>query len=272
MTFCTAMGGEVTRLSWRKCQKVAPSWSGLRGAPLGVVLPSAARPATASWNSLVCSAGRSSTTAWISAGPGFPSEWRTPAGTTIVSPALAMSSSPSRVKRASPEVMMKRSSWRGWMCSVISPPGMLRQLKRTSCPSLSSATAVNSIHSLVAGLKKGRKPVIVLSAGRAVVGLADQVLGDRGLLAVLRDDGPRRQVGQGAGAAGDDGHDRHDHPDQGHVPAEVLGGSGADPGHHLALPAACQHLGAVCAVHVSLPFRWSGVNRSPSAAGPGCLL
>ncbi len=32
------MGGEVTRLSWRKCQKVAPSWSGLRGAPLGVVL------------------------------------------------------------------------------------------------------------------------------------------------------------------------------------------------------------------------------------------
>jgi hypothetical protein len=25
------MGGEVTRLSWRKGQKVAPSWSGLRG-------------------------------------------------------------------------------------------------------------------------------------------------------------------------------------------------------------------------------------------------
>jgi hypothetical protein len=37
----------VTRLSWRKCQKVAPSWSGLRGAPRGVVLPSATRPATA---------------------------------------------------------------------------------------------------------------------------------------------------------------------------------------------------------------------------------
>ena len=35
MRFCTQMGGEVTRLSWRKCQKVAPSWSGLRGAPRG---------------------------------------------------------------------------------------------------------------------------------------------------------------------------------------------------------------------------------------------
>jgi len=55
---------------------------------------------------------------------------------------------------------MKRSSWRGWTCSVITPPGTLRQLNRTSCPSLSSATAVNSIHSPVAGLKKGRKPVI----------------------------------------------------------------------------------------------------------------
>ena len=34
MRFCTQMGGEVTRLSWRKCQKVAPSWSGfLRRAP-----------------------------------------------------------------------------------------------------------------------------------------------------------------------------------------------------------------------------------------------
>ena len=25
MRFCTAMGGELIRLSWRKCQKVAPS-------------------------------------------------------------------------------------------------------------------------------------------------------------------------------------------------------------------------------------------------------
>ncbi len=62
---------------------------------------------------------------------------------------------------------MKRSSWRGWTCSVITPPGTLRQLNRTSCPSLSSATAVNSIHSPVAGLKKGRKPVIAASARRA---------------------------------------------------------------------------------------------------------
>ena len=35
--------------------------------------------------------------------------------------------------------------------------------------------------------------------------------------------------------------------DQGHVPAEVLGRSGADPGHHAALPAAYQHLGALVA-------------------------
>jgi hypothetical protein len=48
-------------------------------------------------------------------------------------------------------------------CSVITPPGTLRQLNRTSCPSMSSATAVNSIRSPVAALKKGRKPVIVVS-------------------------------------------------------------------------------------------------------------
>jgi hypothetical protein len=47
----------------------------------------------------------------------------------------------------------------GWMCSVITPPGTLRQVKRTSCPWLSSARAVQVIHSPVAGLKKGRKPV-----------------------------------------------------------------------------------------------------------------
>src|ERR1700722_18347561 len=36
---------------------------------------------------------------------------------------LAVDSEP-----ASPEVMMKRSFWPGWMCSVMSPPGTLRQL------------------------------------------------------------------------------------------------------------------------------------------------
>ena len=49
------------------------------------------------------------------------------------------------------------------MCSVITPPGTLRQLKRTSCPSLSAAMAVYSTHSPVAGLKKGRKPVVGLA-------------------------------------------------------------------------------------------------------------
>src|SRR5579863_1352976 len=124
------------------------------------------------------------------------------------------------------------------MCSVITPPGTLRQLNRSSCPSLSSATAVNSIHSPVAGLKKGRKPVIGLSAWRVMAGLAEEVLGDRGLLALGRDEGPRHRVGQDAGAGGEDRDDRHDDPDQGHLPAEVIGEPGADPGRHAVLPAA----------------------------------
>jgi hypothetical protein len=37
-----------------------------------------------------------------------------------------------RTKCAWPAVMVKRSSWTGWMCSVISPPGLLCQLKRTT--------------------------------------------------------------------------------------------------------------------------------------------
>ncbi len=78
----------------------------------------------------------------ISAGPGFPSECGTPAGTTIVCPGPATCFSPSRVKWASPARIVKRSSWWGWTCSVITPPGTLRQVKRTSCPSLSSAMAV----------------------------------------------------------------------------------------------------------------------------------
>jgi len=56
------------------------------------------------------------------------------------------------------------------MCSVMTPPGTLRQLKRTSCPSLSSAMAVYSIHSPVAGLKKGWKPVVGLPAGVMIIG------------------------------------------------------------------------------------------------------
>ena len=46
---------------------------------------------------------------------------------------------------------------------MITPPGTLRQLKRTSCPPLSAEVAVKVIHSPVAGLKKGRKPVTGLS-------------------------------------------------------------------------------------------------------------
>ena len=56
MRFWTQIGGEVTRLSRRKYHIVAPSWSGFFGAPRGVVLPSAARPANASCICLVCRA------------------------------------------------------------------------------------------------------------------------------------------------------------------------------------------------------------------------
>ena len=41
----------------------------------------------------------------------------------------------------------------------MTPPGTLRQLSGTSCPPLSSAMAGYLIHSPVAGLKKGWKPV-----------------------------------------------------------------------------------------------------------------
>ena len=142
MRFCTQIGGEVTRLSWRKCQKVAPSWSGLFGAPRGVVLPSATRPARASCHSLVCRAGRSSTTPSISAWSGVSLGVRDAGGDDDRLARSGHECSPLRVKWASPARMVKRSSWRGWMCSVITPPGTLRQLKRTSCPSLSSAMAV----------------------------------------------------------------------------------------------------------------------------------
>ena len=56
------------------------------------------------------------------------------------------------------------------VCSVITPPGTLRQLKRTSWPWLSSAMAVYSIHSPVAGLKKGRKLVVGLSTWCMIIG------------------------------------------------------------------------------------------------------
>jgi len=54
------------------------------------------------------------------------------------------------------------------MCSVIVPPGMLRQLKRTKSPSLSSAIAVNSIRSLVAGLKMGRNRAVATFSPEAL--------------------------------------------------------------------------------------------------------
>ena len=101
---------------------------------------------------------------------GFSTECGTPAGMTTVSPALATCSWPLRVKRTSPATMVNCSCWPGWMCSGITPPGALRQLKRTSCPSLSSAVAVYWIHSPVAGLRMGRKPVAGPSASGMIIG------------------------------------------------------------------------------------------------------
>jgi hypothetical protein len=85
MKFCRPTGGEVTRLSCRKCQKAAPSWSGLRGAPLGVVRPSAARDGLVEL--LAPQRSPQFDDRLDFAGSGVPSKWCTPAGTTIVSPA-----------------------------------------------------------------------------------------------------------------------------------------------------------------------------------------
>ena len=86
----------------------------------------------------------------------------------------------------------------------MAPPGTLRQLKRTSSPSLCSATAVYSIHSPVAALKKGRKVVmcLVLSLLRCREVGAEDRLGDERR---LRDDGDERRV------AGPGGPDHGDH-------------------------------------------------------------
>src|SRR5216683_3131724 len=60
MRFWIQAGGEVTRLSCRKCQKVAPSWRTFLGAPRGVAGKSATRPATASCHSLARRTARAS--------------------------------------------------------------------------------------------------------------------------------------------------------------------------------------------------------------------
>ena len=75
--------------------------------------------------------------------------------------------------------MVKRSSWWGWMCSVMTPPGTLRQLKRTSWPWLSSATAVYWMCSPVAGLKNGRnfRSGVDVGGGQGICGGEPDSLG-----------------------------------------------------------------------------------------------
>src|SRR5215469_8682421 len=157
---CNQIGGEVARLSCRNCQNVAPSWNGFVGAPRDVQRKSAARPASASCHCRVCKAGRSSTIPTTSAAPELPSECGTPAGTITVWPASAIMGSPFIVKCATPEVMMKRSSWCGWTCSLITPPGLLRQSKRANWPLVVSAVSVDGMCLTENGLVKARKDVI----------------------------------------------------------------------------------------------------------------
>jgi len=110
--------GEVTRLSCRKCQKVARAGAVLGRAARGGA-PSATRPAKAR-GSLVLSAGR----ARPRRGPRPVQDCLgvgDAGGDHDVSPGRPTSASPSRVKCASPAMIVKRSSWPGWMCSVITP-------------------------------------------------------------------------------------------------------------------------------------------------------
>ena len=86
-------------------------------------------------------------------------------GTTSVSPGPATRCSPATVKCASPAVIMKRSSWWGCRCSVIDPPGTLRQLKRTTSSAPSCAVAVTLIYSPVAGLENSRNAAVAVSVG-----------------------------------------------------------------------------------------------------------
>src|SRR5580698_3891585 len=104
----------------------------------------------------------------------------------------------------------------------MTPPGTLRHLNRTSCSS-SSSPAMNSIHSPVAGLKKGRKRVTAASARRTLLVFGDEILRDRDLLTLLGDDEPRSEVGQSTSAPGQQCDDRYQQAKQGDVGTEVLG-------------------------------------------------
>jgi hypothetical protein len=79
---------------------------------------------------------------------------------------------PLTVKCASPAAIMKRSSWWGWRCSVIAPPGMLRQLKRTRSSSPSWPVAVTRIRSPVAGLENSRDRSVSLIVSPQAIRLA----------------------------------------------------------------------------------------------------
>src|ERR1700677_3315340 len=84
-------------------------------------------------------------------------------GTTSVSPGPATRCSPATVKCASPTAIANRSSWWGCRCSVIDPPGALRQLNRTTSLAPSCAVAVTVIDSTVAGLENSRNSAVAVS-------------------------------------------------------------------------------------------------------------
>jgi predicted MFS family arabinose efflux permease len=70
----------------------------------------------------------------------------------------------------------------------------------------------------------------------AAARLLDQVLRDRRVLALFRDDDPPGQVGQRAHAECDHRHSHEDEPDQSGVDAGVLGDPGTDTGHQPTVP------------------------------------
>lgn len=70
----------------------------------------------------------------------------------------------------------------------------------------------------------------------AATRLLDQVLGDRPVFSLFRDDDPRRQVHQREEPGRHHGEGDEDKADDGGVDAEILGEPGADAGHQPALP------------------------------------
>src|SRR5215467_16178611 len=91
----------------------------------------------------------------------------------------------------------------------------------------------------------------------ALLGLVDEILDDRGLLAFLGDNDPGDDVRENSGSDGNQCHESDDDPKQVDVHPGVVSQPGADPGDDPVVARAHQHLAV--AVHVthelSIPHR-----------------